>query len=144
MSDPVVEALNDITSLKFLPRNATHLYQPIDSFIMQKLKAYWRKQWEAKKIELILDNLRRVGPRASGKLLNPGKRCYILLAIDSTACINSLVDNHGMTLVRKAMVRCGLSLNSTSRWEETQPFQDLQDIIDKHRLEFEGQNPKYE
>ena len=43
LSDPVSEALNNIsTSLKFLPPNTTHLCQPSDSFIIQKLKSYWK------------------------------------------------------------------------------------------------------
>ena len=51
LSNSVSEALNNIlTSLAFLPRSATHLCQPLDSFIIQKLKACWRKQWEAKKV----------------------------------------------------------------------------------------------
>ena len=114
LSDPVLEALNNIsTSLKFLPPNATHLCQPLDSFILQKLKSYWRKQWETKKIELIRDNQWSAGPRSSGKLPNPGKRFYMSLAAESVGYINSMVDNDGMRLVRKAMIRCGLSLNST-------------------------------
>ena len=102
LSDPVKEGLTNIsTRLKFLPKNATHLCQPLDSFVIQKLKAYWRKQWEAKKIEMIRDNQWSAGPRASGKLLNPGKRFYMLLAIESVAFINSMVDSEGMPLVRK-------------------------------------------
>ena len=44
LSDPVKEALNNISaSLKFLTKNATHLCQPLDSFIIQKLRGYWRE-----------------------------------------------------------------------------------------------------
>ena len=64
----------------------------------------------------------------------------MLSVIESVVNINSLVDNDGMPLVRKAMIRCGLSLNSTRQSEKTQLFQHLQDATDKHRLEFEGQN----
>ena len=144
MSDPVVEASNNVTtSLKFLTQNATHLCQPLDLFSIQELKVYWRKQWEARKIELIRDNQWSVRPRASRKLLNPSERFFMLPDIESVAHINSLVDNDEMPLVCKAMARCGLSLNSTGKWEKTQLFQHLQDTIDKHRLEFERSESMY-
>ena len=41
LSEPVKEVLNNISMrLKFLPKNATHLCEPLDSLIIQKLKAY--------------------------------------------------------------------------------------------------------
>lgn len=33
------------TNLKMLPPNATHLVQPVDSFIIRKIKDAWRSRW---------------------------------------------------------------------------------------------------
>ena len=55
-----------------------------------------------------------------------------------------MVDNDGTPLVRKAMIRCGLSLSLNGQWAKTQLFQHLQDTIDRHPLQFEGYNPTYE
>ena len=73
---------------------------------------------EAKKVQLIRYNQWSAGTRASVKLLNPGKRFYLFLAIKSVAFINSMVDEDGMPLVRKVMIRCGLALNLTGRLEK--------------------------
>ena len=82
LPDPVDEALKNITtSLKFSRRNAMHFCQPLDSFVIQKLKSYLRK------IDLIRDNQWSVGTRASGKLLNTGKRFYVWLAIESVSTL---------------------------------------------------------
>ena len=34
--------LSTNTEIEFLPRNATHLCQPLDSFMIRKLKCIWR------------------------------------------------------------------------------------------------------
>ncbi len=54
-----------------------------------------------------------------------------------------MIDDDGIPLVRKAMIRCGLALNTTGRWEKSQLFQHLQDIIDRNPMEFAGQHPEY-
>ena len=37
------------STLKYLPPCSTHLCQPVDTFIISKVKDAWTKQWEAKK-----------------------------------------------------------------------------------------------
>lgn len=37
-----------LTKLNFLPKNATDLCQPADSFIIQKIKTVWRRLWDKK------------------------------------------------------------------------------------------------
>jgi len=116
ITEPVIEALQNIsTVIKFLPQNCTYLCQPLDSFIIKKLKGYWGSEWGRKLIELIRDEQWSVGQNASGMLLNPGKQYYVELAVRSVAHVNSMVDVNGLSLVRKAMIRCGLSLNTTGR-----------------------------
>ena len=60
------------TETECLPRDATYLCQPLDSFIIQKLKCVWRRELEQKRNSLILNNNWSDGPRSSGKILNPG------------------------------------------------------------------------
>ncbi len=52
----------------------------IGSFIIRKLKEYWRKEWEAKEIQLIGDGEWSVSESSYGKLLNASKKCYMSLA----------------------------------------------------------------
>ena len=47
-------------------------------------------------------------------------------------------NENGIPLVRKAMIRCVLSLNTYGQWETTQLFQHLLDIIGRHPMEFAG------
>ena len=54
-----------------------------------------------------------------------------------------MVDKDGKPLVRKAMIRCGLYINSNGKWEKTQLYQHLVDIMDRHTAEFEGHDPTY-
>ena len=45
------------TTLKYLPICATHLCQPADMFLISNIKEAWTKRWEAKKSELIQENV---------------------------------------------------------------------------------------
>ena len=40
-------------------------------------------------------------------------------------------------MLEEAMIICGLALNTNGRWEEKQLKPELQNIISKHRSEFE-------
>ena len=51
-------------------------------------------------------------------------------------------DKDGMTYARKAMIMCGMSLNTNGVWEEKQLKPELQEIIKKHRAYFD--NPDLE
>jgi DDE superfamily endonuclease len=42
-----------VTEIRLLPKNSTHLTQPADSFVIQKIKQAWQKGWDAKKVEMI-------------------------------------------------------------------------------------------
>ena len=68
-----VAALNRInSSIAKLPPNSTHLCQPADSFVISKLKTFWTRIWDLKKLELMNDN----HWTKSGKLPNPGKTFF--------------------------------------------------------------------
>lgn len=139
----LVESLDDAqATLRFLPENATDLCQPADSFVISKLKQYWRAQWNLKKIELIRDNNWSDRVRAdgtwSGKLQHPGKSYFLKLAADSVRAVNEQRDENGMTYARKAMIRCGLALDTDGIWRVEQLFPHLQTIVNKYRANFDG------
>ena len=48
-----------------------------------------------------------------------------------------MIDQEGLTLVRKATIRCSLSLNTGGDWEKSQLLGNLQDTFDRHLLYFE-------
>ena len=121
-----------------------HLYQPIDTFIVSKIKDTWTKCWEAKKTELIATNawqntLRGDGQK-SGKLTNPGKRFFLQLAVDSVEDVNREVDCDNMSYTRKAMVRSDMALGVDGIWTVRQLFLHLQELIAKYEPYFHGQN----
>ena len=93
---------------KYLPPCATHLCQPVDTFIISKIKDAWTKRWEAKKSELIQTNSSQNNPCGDGqwsrKLINPRKRFFLQLAVDSVEDVNSQVYINGISYARKAMI----------------------------------------
>ena len=71
--------------------------------------------------------------------LNPQLRAYFLrLAADSVKDVNRMRDAEGLTYARKAMIMCGLALNTNGKWEETQLKPELQSIINRHRSIFDN------
>ena len=64
-------------------------------------------------------------------------------AAKSVEEINSKKDRNGNSIVRKAMIRCGMSLNYSGMWEIEQLFEHLQDIIKDHPDEFNSKIPEY-
>jgi len=66
------------TTLQKLPPNATHLVQPADSFIIQKIKEEWRARWDAYKYDAIRngDWQQTADGKGSGKLRNPKKSFF--------------------------------------------------------------------
>ncbi|KAJ0401149.1 hypothetical protein P43SY_004356 [Pythium insidiosum] len=126
--------------VKFLPANSTHLTQPADSFIIQMIKQEWRTQWEEKKLDLVNKSAFKQKPKNgsswSGKLLNPGKSFYLQLAAHCVEKVSAARDEDGISLVRKAMIRCGLAKNLNGVWEEQQLKPELQAIIDLYREDF--------
>jgi DDE superfamily endonuclease len=41
------------TSIRFLPPNSTHLTQPCDSFVIQKINKEWSRRWDADKVAMV-------------------------------------------------------------------------------------------
>ena len=39
--------------IHYLPKNSTHLTQPLDSFIIKNIKEAWKRRWAQKKLEMI-------------------------------------------------------------------------------------------
>ena len=60
------------------------------------------------------------------------------LAVECINEVNAMIDHDGIPSVRKAMVRCGLALNTNGCGEIAQLFQHLQDIIQRYPMEFAG------
>ncbi|KAL3691779.1 hypothetical protein R1sor_005430 [Riccia sorocarpa] len=137
------EALKNIrTEVPYLPTNSTHLTQPCDTFVISKIKDAWTKLWEEHKVNLILHNEWQGDgdPGTSGLLKNPGKTFFLNLVAKAVAEVNQqktkaigLPGEEGyvppMTFARKAMIMCGLSLNTDGRWTESQLCVGLQNII---------------
>lgn len=135
-TDDLEKALADInTELRYLPKNSTNLVQPCDSFIIQKIKSAWSRRWEAHKI-----SLRKYGTWSdSGKLPNPGKCFFLQLATNAVREVNLQGDENGISYARKAMIRCGMSLNLNGNWEVPQLFPKLQNIVRKYRNHSDGE-----
>lgn len=125
------------TEIRQFPPNCTHLIQPCDSFVIQKIKSAWTRKWELHKLGLIKEGKWKDG---SGKLFNPGKRFFLKLAAEAVMEVNKQRDAEGITYARKSMILTGMALNTNGLWEEKQLTPELQRIIQKHRDHFDGRN----
>jgi DDE superfamily endonuclease len=105
-----------VTGIRLLPKNSTHLTQPADSFVIQKIMQAWQQGWDAKKVEMIKDGDCKSGTHSSGKLKNPGYKFFLKLAAESVREVNKLRDKSGITYARKSMIRCGLSRDLNGVW----------------------------
>lgn len=140
--DAIQDCLRNIrTTLQKFPPNATHLIQPADSFIIQKIKEAWRKLWDEYKYRCIKAGewMDSANGKSSGKIRNPGKTFFLRLASEAVRQVNAMRDKNGVQYARKAMIMTGMSLNLNGRWEESQLTDELQAIIAKHRNHFEGE-----
>lgn len=134
MDEHVLDAAENIrTTLCYFPPNSTAYTQPCDSFVIQKIKDAWRRRWDEYKLSLIQSSKWT----SAGKLPNPGKNFFLRLAADAVNDVNKQRDADGLSFARKAMIMCGLALNTSGVWEERQLKPELQNIINKHRHEFE-------
>lgn len=134
------DALNaSNTVLRFLPKNATDLCQPADSFIIQKIKTVWRRRWDEKRLDMIKKDEWVDWKSGSGKLPNPGKKFYLKLAADVIREVENERDKDGVSFTRKAMIGCGMALNFNGLWEVRQLFPHLQNIVSKYPENFNGQ-----
>jgi hypothetical protein len=53
--------------------------------------------------------------------------------------VNAMRDANGIGYARKAMIRCGLSLDDTGQWHVPQLSVELQQIVGKQRAHFDGE-----
>lgn len=117
--------------IRFLPHNSTDLTQPCDSFVIQAIKAAWMKRWDAHKFEQSKSGTFRDGAGQAGTIPNPQKPFFLKLAADSVAEARNRVDKNGLNFSRKAMIRCGLSLDTDGIWREEQLKPELQSLLKK-------------
>ena len=68
-----------------------------------------------------------------GRLPNPGKAFFLRLSAEAVADVNAKHDVDGLSYDRKAMIICGMELNTNGKWEESQLKPELQQIINKYR-----------
>ena len=122
---------------EFLPRYPTHSCQSLDLFIIQKLSRVWRREREQKKISLILSKNYNDGLRHL-KNYNPEKSYFMNLEVNCVSEVNAVVDHNEILLARKASLRCGLALNTSSCWEIAQLFQHLLEMIQRSTMELTG------
>ena len=102
-TEALADPLEDInTELRNFPPNATHLIQPADSFLIQKIKQARAVRWEKFKLEQIRAKNWSDG---SGKIKIPGKKFFLLLAKQAVQDVNNQRDADGITYARKAMIR---------------------------------------
>ena len=135
LTEDIINAAESIrTTLRYFPPNMTDWNQPCDSFIIQKIKDSWRKRWDAHKLSLIQSG----AWTKSGRLPNPGKSFFLRLAADSVSDVIKQRDQHGIFYARKAMILCRMALNTNGRWEVGQLKLVLQNIVMKHRAEFDN------
>ena len=73
----------------------------------------------------------------SCKMKNPDKHCFLKMAAKAVQKVNEMRDAAGISYARKAMIRCGLSLDVSGRWHEKHLSPELQQIICKYRRHFE-------
>jgi len=113
-----------------------HLCQPLDQFIIREIKRFWRKAWDMKRLEMTQNN---EFSTQSGKLNH--RHWYMNLAKDCVEAVNGMVDKNGLRLVRKAMIKCGLSCDLDGVWRIEQLSHELQDICNAYPENFNGAVP---
>ena len=134
-------------ALKFLPKNSTHVSQPLDNFLIKTVKEVWMNKWQEKKSQMLQAGDFSNAPRGadsafSGKLNNPGKLYFLSLAAAAIQEVNQRKDGRGISYARKCMIRTGLSLDIDGTWHVGQLSHELQAIIDKHYEFFDGKEPE--
>jgi hypothetical protein len=134
---------NKNIKLCYLLACSTSLAQPIDQLIIAKIKDAWTRWWEMKKEESICTDQWQNDPLGRrgwfGKLKNPDKPFFFTLAVDIVRDVSHEWDHYGMTYARKAMIRCGMSLDVDGVWRCEQLFPHLQEIIAEHPNQFRGE-----
>lgn len=126
------------TELRNFPAQTTDSTQPLDSFIIAEFKSIWRQAWD---IERSIRVENKMFSARSGKLNHPGRHWYMKLAKKCADAVNSMEDENGMRLTRKAMIRSGLSLDTDGTWRVAQLYGHLQEVIAKYPENFNGIEP---
>lgn len=129
--ETILKELN--IELRYFPPNATHLVQPCDSFVIQIIKAAWRKRWDAKKAQDVLSGQFRNGKNGSGKVINPGKHYFLELGAEAVQAARMRTDDTGLNYARKAMIICGLSNDVDGIWKVGQLRTELQAMIRRNQ-----------
>lgn len=127
------------TVVRKLPPNTTHVCQPLDNFIIKVFKDLWMKAWDREKKRRIENGDFR---SQSGRINRPHRHFFMNLARSCVDSINIMVDKNGISLCRKAMIRCGLSKDVNGTWNVQQLSAPLQAICMKHALNFDGTLPE--
>jgi hypothetical protein len=70
---------------------------------------------------------------------NPGKTFVLHLAAKAVQRVNAMRDANGIGHARKALIRCGLSLDVTGQRHGPQLSLELQQIVGKYRAHFDGE-----
>jgi hypothetical protein len=110
--------------------------QPCDSFVISKIKDEWSSMWGECKYQASKDGQWASG---SGSIKNPGKMFVLHLAAKAIQRVNAMRDANGIGYARKAMIRCGLSLDVKGQWHVPQLSLELQQIVGKNRAHFDGE-----
>ena len=133
------------TVLRFFPPSCNHMCQPAES-VVAKIKDVWHKRWDARKMNEVSQRSEQgifVAPQGdaiiSGKsVAHPGNHYFLTLAAESIRAVNAERDANGVSHARKAMIRCGLSLDVDGNWSVRQLSPELQRIVQQHRIYFDG------
>ena len=133
----LIEAAESVNTqlMRFQP-NCTSIAQPLDQLVLRSFKAEWRKKWEKKRNELVLQN----NFTSTGRARNPGKQFFLQLVGAVVAEMNERVEN-GMTMAKKSLIKCGLIPSSDGSWRTDQLTPQLQHIIESNVEYFDGRDP---
>lgn len=122
------------TTLHYFPPKCAHLIQPCDSFVTQNIKSAWAHKRERYKMEKIQAAKWK---DSAGKLQNPGKSIFLQLAYNAVRDVNCQCDTDGLTYARKAKLMACVLLHTNGIREEGQLSAKLQEVIKKHRKQFD-------
>ena len=87
--------------IRYFSSNVTHLIQPCDSFVIQKIKRAYTTHWETWKMYMI----RKVMWKdKSGRLVHPGKTLVFKLIANCIRQVNHQRNEHRLQYARKAMI----------------------------------------
>lgn len=112
--------------------------QPCDSFVMQIIKAACVMRWDAKKARDLLSGNFRDGSGCSGKLRNPGKHYILKLGAEAVHAARTRMDDDGINYARKAVILCGLILNTKRVWRVSQLKKELRQLVRENKDLFES------